>query len=165
MSAEAAFLAQDLKRWTGRCASWLSEWRHWLVEAGLALCGPQCCRVRNDLTAGEVSSVLQIHVDKKWFTSIYDFTAKSTIWHFSISVIVTKKGRSVVNHSVAVCEGRHSSMSHRKQGHWHTKETFIRAGKKTYWASVVEGRVWWRLITQPMKLWPFEKKKKSKIIK
>lgn len=34
------------------------------MEAGLALCGPQHCRVMNDLTAGEVSSVLQIHADK-----------------------------------------------------------------------------------------------------
>lgn len=40
------------------CLCLLSEWRHRLVEAGLALCGPQHCRVVKDLIAGEVSSVL-----------------------------------------------------------------------------------------------------------
>lgn len=73
-------LAQDLKHWSGRCACWLLEWRRWSAEAGLVLCGPQHCRVMNDLTAGEVSSVLQIHADGKWFTSIHGRTVKSTLW-------------------------------------------------------------------------------------
>lgn len=37
----------------------LSEWRRRLVEAGLALCGPQHCRVLKNLIAGEVSAVLK----------------------------------------------------------------------------------------------------------
>lgn len=153
MSAEAVFLAQDLKRWTGRCACWLSEWRHWLVEAGLALCGPQHCRVMNDLTAGEVSSVLQIHADKKWFASIYDLLVKLTIWHFSNTVIVTKK-RQISYADIPVCltesrdtrRKRSSELERRHVGRQWEKDGFG------------------RLIAGPMKLWPFEKNK-IKIIK
>lgn len=36
---------------------------------------------------------------------------------------------------------RHSGMFSRKQGRWHTKEMFIRAGKKRCWESLVEGQV------------------------
>lgn len=57
-SAEADFSA-GLKS-VVVCVYLLSEWRHRLVEAGLALCGPQHCRVMNDLMAGEVSSVLTL---------------------------------------------------------------------------------------------------------
>ena len=38
----------------------LSGRRHRLVEAGLASCGPQHCRVMNDLMAEEVSTLLQL---------------------------------------------------------------------------------------------------------
>lgn len=53
-------LLQSLKLGVQWCVCLLSKWGCRLVEAGLALCGPQHCRVINDLMAGEVSSFLQL---------------------------------------------------------------------------------------------------------
>lgn len=60
MSAMAGFSARLKMENLVMCVCSLSTWGHRLVKAGLALCGPQHCRVMNDLKAVEVSSALKL---------------------------------------------------------------------------------------------------------
>lgn len=59
-------LVQSLKPWLWWCVYLVSEKKCRLEEGALALCGPQHCRVMNDLMAAEVSFILQLSPDAHW---------------------------------------------------------------------------------------------------